>query len=188
MSSASRCASSVVMKSLSPSTPKPRLTSPQQAVESRGRQLAPVAPDLAAGARVERPGDVLRSRDIEDVVAQERGRFEIAERGGLERPLRHQAVDVVGRDLRERAVAVVGVVAAEGQPAARRRLQAGENLLRRHRAPAAPAARRARPRRASRPATTITARDRDAIASCACQLSLLLNRGIESAQASAGSE
>ena len=81
------------------------------------RQLAAVAPDLAPGARVERPRHVLRSGDVQHVVAQERRRFEVAERARLERPLRDEAVDVGGRDLRQRAVPLVGVVAAEGQPA-----------------------------------------------------------------------
>ena len=127
-SSARRCASSVTMKSLSPSIAKPRFTSPQHAVRSR-RQLAAIAPDLAARLRIDRPRHVLRSGDVEHVVADERRRLEVAERARLERPLRLQAVHVLGVDLRERTVAMVAVVAAEGEPLRSVGRQAREDLL-----------------------------------------------------------
>ena len=110
MSSATRCASSVVMNSRSPSMPKPLLTRPQHAVSAaRRRQLAFVAPDLAVrcGRRAPTPafsGPV----DVQHVVAQQRRRFECARacpvwnvHCGARRG------HVLGRDLRERAVALV---------------------------------------------------------------------------------
>ena len=104
------------MNSLSPSIAEAAVDEAAARGQVR-RQLAAVAPDLTAGARVDRPRHVLRPGDVEDVVAQQRRRLEVAERAGLERPLRHQSVDVGGRDLRQRAVPLVGVVAAEREPA-----------------------------------------------------------------------
>ena len=96
------------------------------------RQLAAIAPDLAAGPRIDRPREVLRAGDVEHVVAQQRRRFEIAERRGLERPQRLEPDDVVGRDLRQRAVPMVRVVAAKRQPARSVGGQALRDFLDRH--------------------------------------------------------
>ena len=130
MSSASRCASSVVMNRRSPSTPKPLLTRPQHAVsDARRRQLAAVAPDFAAAARVDRPRHVERAGHVQDVVAQERRRLEPARRVGLEYPLRHQPSDILGRDLRQRTVTLVGVAPAKRDPAGAVGRKAVEQLL-----------------------------------------------------------
>ena len=103
------------------------------------RQLAAVAPDLAAGPRVDRPRDVLRAGDVEHVVAQSGVVSKLPSVAGLERPLRDEPVDVGRRDLRQRAVPLIGVVAAEGQPARAVGGQAVEDLLDRHQRAAAPA-------------------------------------------------
>ena len=55
-------------------------------------QIARVAPDLAAGARVDRPGRVVRPGDVHDAVEHDRRRLELAELRGLEGPLRRQLV------------------------------------------------------------------------------------------------
>ena len=56
------------------------------------RQLAAVAPNLAARARVDRPRQVQRAGHVQHVVAQQRRRFEAAARNvGLEHPLRNEA-------------------------------------------------------------------------------------------------
>jgi hypothetical protein len=121
------CASSVVLNSRSPSTPYPRLTSPQQAIEI-ARQFTAVAPQLAAGPRIERPAGVEGASDVNNAVHHERRRLELSQRLGLEDPLRREAVDVLRRDVLERAVALIGVVTRVGEPA-RRVLQAVAQIL-----------------------------------------------------------
>ena len=96
--------------------------------EARRRQLAAVAPDLTAGARVERPCVVVRAGHVQHAVDEDRRRFEAAERLGLEAPLRHETVHVLRRDLHERTVALAAVVAAVHQPS-RRILQAGDERV-----------------------------------------------------------
>ena len=81
-------------------------------------EVAPVAPDLPAGARVDRPGGVVRPGDVDHAVEHDRRRLELAELRGLERPLRRQLADVGRRDLRERTVALAAVVAAVVEPGA----------------------------------------------------------------------
>jgi hypothetical protein len=99
--------------------------------DEAARKIAPVAPDLPAGPRIDRPPGVERPGDVNDAVEDERRSLEFAERVGLERPLRGQAMHVLGRDLRERTVAVIAVVARVGQPA-RRILQPVAQILRCH--------------------------------------------------------
>ena len=94
-------------------------------------EVAAVAPDRAAGARVDRPRVVVEAGCVDDSVHDERRRLEAAERAGLERPLRRQLLDVFGGDLRERAVPLAGVVSRVREPA-RRILEAVEQILRRH--------------------------------------------------------
>ena len=131
MSSASRCASSVIMNSLSPSTPKPRLTRPQQAVRpvpaARGGSARSDGPVRASIAHATFCGPVTYSTlsRRSDVVSKLPSVPVWNVHCGT------QAIDVGGRDLRQRAVALVGVVAAEGQPARAVGWQAVENLLRR---------------------------------------------------------
>ena len=87
MSSATRCASSVRHE-------QPIAENAEAAVDRAAaqlqvlRQLAAVAPDLAAGARVDRPRGVVEAGDVEHAVDDDRRRLEAAERSGLERPLR----------------------------------------------------------------------------------------------------
>src|SRR5262245_40232305 len=84
---------------------------------ARGRQLTFVSPDLAAGPGVNGPRDVQRSGDVQDVVAQQRRRFESPCGVGLKHPLRRETVDVLGRNLTQRTVALVGGVPAEHERA-----------------------------------------------------------------------
>src|SRR5262249_36206216 len=95
-------------------------------------QFATVAPDLLARARIECPCQILRTGDVEDVVADERRRFEVSERRRLERPLRLKLGYVFRSDLVQRAVAMVGVVPAKGQPARAVGLEAVDDFLNRH--------------------------------------------------------
>ena len=99
--------------------------------EVRG-QLAAIAPDLAAGARIDRPREILRPGHVEHVVAQQRSGFEVAQRCRLKRPQLPEPRHVVGRDLRQGTVAVVVVVAAERQPTRSVRGQALRHFLDRH--------------------------------------------------------
>ena len=94
-----------------------------------GRKLAAVPPDLTAGSCIECPGHVLWTGDVEDVVSEERRRLEVAECGGLKGPLRNEPLDVGRRDLGERAVSLVGVASAKGEPARAVTRQPFRNLL-----------------------------------------------------------
>ena len=95
------------------------------------RELAAIAPERPTGSRVDRPRQVVLARDVEHAVDHQRRRFELAAAGvGLERPLVHQTVDVLRRELRQRAMPSPVVLAAEHQPLIRV-LQAVEQLLRR---------------------------------------------------------
>ena len=76
------------------------------------REVAAIAPDGAAGSRVDRPGIVVEAGDVQHAVEHERRGLKTSELAGLERPLRGQAIDVVRRDLRERAVTLAVVGAA----------------------------------------------------------------------------
>ena len=96
--------------------------------DESARQVAAIAPDLAAAARIDRPPGVERSGHVDDAVEHERRRFELAEGVGLELPLRGQTMDVLRCDLRQRAVPVIGVVAGVGEPA-RRVLQTVAEIL-----------------------------------------------------------
>ena len=69
----------MTMKSLSPSIAEAAVDEPAARGEVR-RQLAAIAPDLAARPRIDRPRDVLRSGHVEHVVADERRRLEVAQR------------------------------------------------------------------------------------------------------------
>src|SRR5256712_2153940 len=95
-----------------------------------GLQFAAVPPDLAPRARVDCPGDILWPGHVKDVVAEERGRFKIAERARLERPLWTQPIDIRRRNLGQRAMPLVAVIAAEREPARAVGRQATENFLR----------------------------------------------------------
>src|SRR5215813_6589963 len=86
--------------------------------ETGGRQLATIAPDLFPASRVDRPGVVGGAGHIEDVVEEQRGRLEPAERFGLKYPLRLEPADVLRRNLRQGTVALTAVVAAKHQPSA----------------------------------------------------------------------
>ena len=81
------------------------------------RQLAPITPDLFAGARVQCPRHVLWAGHVQNVVADKRCRLEVAECRRLERPLWLKPRNVLRRNLRERAEPMVGIVAAKRQPA-----------------------------------------------------------------------
>ena len=118
------------MNSRSPSRPKPRLTGEIVAVGQIGRQLALIAPERPAGARVERPRVVERTGHVHDAVGHERRPLEPSARddAGLEGPLRREAMRVLRRDLLERTVTLAAVVAGEIQPA-RRILVALEQIL-----------------------------------------------------------
>ena len=94
-------------------------------------QIAAITPDLPSGPRVDRPRVVVEAGDVEHAVGDDRRRLEAAERARLERPLRHELADVLGRDLRERAVPLAAVVPAVGQPPGRI-LQTVQQILRRH--------------------------------------------------------
>ena len=85
--------------------------------DDAAHDVAPVAPDLPAAPRIDRPSGVLRTREVDDAVQRERRRFELAGRVGLKDPLRGEAVDVLRRDLRERTVALAGVIPGVRQPA-----------------------------------------------------------------------
>jgi hypothetical protein len=80
------------------------------------RDVAAVAPDLAPRARVDRPRVVVDAGHVQDAVQDERRRLEFARHVGLERPLRHQAVHVGRRNLRERTVAAAAVIARKHHP------------------------------------------------------------------------
>src|SRR5437016_3777171 len=95
-----------------------------------GLQFAAVPPDLAPRARVDGPGDILWPGNVKDVVAEERGRFKIAERARLERPLWNQPIDIRRRNLGQRAMPLVAVIAPEREPARAVGRQAAENFLR----------------------------------------------------------
>src|SRR2546428_6721018 len=95
-----------------------------------GLQFAAVPPDLAPRARVDCPGDILWPGHVKDVVAEERGRFKIAERARLEHPLWNQPIDIRRRNLGQRAMPLVAVIAAEREPARAVGRQAAENFLR----------------------------------------------------------
>src|SRR5438034_10315218 len=92
-----------------------------------GLQFAAVPPDLAPRARVDCPGDILWPGHVKDVVAEERGRFKIAERARLERPLWNQPIDIRPRTLRPRVMPLVAVTAAAPDPAGPAGRQAAEN-------------------------------------------------------------
>src|SRR5262245_41034215 len=64
------------------------------------RQFAAIPPDLASAPRVDRPRHVLWSSNVQNVIAKERRGFEIANRAGLERPLRSEAIYIRRCDLR----------------------------------------------------------------------------------------
>jgi hypothetical protein len=72
-----------------------------------------MAPDLPSRARVERPRIASPSRDIQDAIDHDRRRLKVAEPGSsrLERPLRFELADVLGGDLRQRAMPMAEVVA-----------------------------------------------------------------------------
>ena len=89
------------------------------------RQVAAIAPELAPGARVDRPRGVVWPGDVDDPVDDDRRGLELAELRGLERPAGCQLVDVRRADLRERAVALAAVVAAVVHP----RLGVGQAFL-----------------------------------------------------------
>ena len=59
--------------------------------DDAARHVAPVTPDLTAGAGVDRPAAILRSGDVNDTVEYERRGLELAQRLGLKRPLRREA-------------------------------------------------------------------------------------------------
>ena len=98
--------------------------------DEAARQIAFVAPDLPARARIDRPSGVERPGHVHHAVEHERRRLELAERVGLKLPCRHEATHVRRRDLRQRTVTPVRVVAAVGEPA-RRVLQPVAQILRR---------------------------------------------------------
>src|SRR5262249_25768898 len=90
-----------------------------RAVGEIGGQLAAVLPERTAGARVERPCEIVGAGNVEDAVRDQRRRLEASaarHRAGLKGPVWCKAVDVVARDLGERAVASTGIVAGERQP------------------------------------------------------------------------
>ena len=94
-------------------------------------QLAAISPDLPARARVDGPRVVVEAGDVEHAVDHDRRRLEAAERARLKRPLRGELMHVVGRDLRERTVALAVVVAGIREPP-RGILQPVEQVLRRN--------------------------------------------------------
>ena len=91
------------------------------AVNRRGdARLVLVAPDLLAGARVDRHRRVVRRRHVHHAIDDRRTGLERAEARdpGLVHPGHPERADVRGRDLREWRVALVGVVAAIDRPVA----------------------------------------------------------------------
>ena len=78
-------------------------------------------PNLPAGARVDGP-HLIGRRDVHDAADLDRHRFERT-RVRLIGPRERERADVRPVDLRERAVAPAGVIAVEGRPVVRRRLQ-----------------------------------------------------------------
>ncbi len=86
------------------------------AAEDDVRQRALVAPDLPAGARVNGPGRVVGSGHVDDAVIDKRRSRQAALRIPLKDPLDSETTDVVRRNLRQRTVALTGVVAGERHP------------------------------------------------------------------------
>src|SRR4030095_3312953 len=84
-------------------------------------QLPLVVPDECARAAVDRPRVIEEPGDVQRAVDRDgRGlelRLATEAEAGRERPERRQTCDVLWRDLRERAVALAGVIARVRQPA-----------------------------------------------------------------------
>ena len=122
-SMASRCASMVPMKSVSPRIDNPRLTRPQQGPAS-ARRLVLERPEGAAGDGVERH-HLIRAlhrralQRVEHAVHRQRGRLELLQRPGLPDPLQLQVLHVGRRDLRQLAVPLVEDRARVAQPVLR---------------------------------------------------------------------
>ena len=90
-----------------------------------------VDPEDAAGLRVERDHVVRPLREVHDAVDDERRRLPRSEHLVLENPLQLEVLDVGRRDLRQRAVALAGVVAGVGQPVLRL-VRGAQKPVRRH--------------------------------------------------------
>ena len=78
-----------------------------------------VMPQLGAGPRVDGEHVIPGGGQIDHAVDKQRRRLQAIRDAGLEAPHRHQALDVVPVDLRERAEAVARVVAAPHEPVVR---------------------------------------------------------------------
>ena len=83
------------------------------------RHLRVVGPEHLAGAAVDRPDHAPGAGGVEDAVDHDRGRLDAAVGAGVDRPGQAEASDVLVVDLVERAVALLGVGPAMGQPVAR---------------------------------------------------------------------
>src|SRR6185436_308531 len=79
-----------------------------------------VAPQLPRRSGVDRP-DVVRTRDVDDAVDENRRGLDLLGLPGLERPRQRQLTNVLRRDLRQLAVALTGKVAVVRRPAVLRR-------------------------------------------------------------------
>ena len=117
---ASRCASMVPMKSVSPRMANPRLTRPQHGPAS-GRGLVLERPERPAGDGVERDdliGALHRRalQRVEHAVHRQRGRLELLQRPGLPDPLQLEVLHVGRRDLRQLAVPLVEDRSRVAQP------------------------------------------------------------------------
>ena len=99
---------------------EPSVDGRARAISEIVRKVAPILPEPAAGPCIQRPGVVVGPGHVKDAVKHEWGGLEpptTSQITRLKSPLGRQAVNVLGRDLRQRAVALPAVVTGEGQPA-----------------------------------------------------------------------
>jgi hypothetical protein len=95
------------------------------------REVALVAPDLAARSRVDCPAEIFRPSNVDDAIEHNRRRFEFSERVGLECPLRCETLHVLRSNLCQWTVTLTSIVTTVGRPASRV-LQSLAHILKRH--------------------------------------------------------